>query len=133
MAIQLSTAVRNAQLDALETAIGTAPKLRLYSGSAPANCAAAESGTLLAELTLPSDWEAAAASGSKTLLGGPWTGTASAAGTIGHFRLMNGDGTTCHMQGAVGQATGDMPFDNPTIVVGQTVSISTFTLTAGNA
>lgn len=133
MAIQLSTAVRNAQIDALETSVGTAPKLRLYAGAAPANCAAAEAGTLLAELTLPSDWEAAAASGSKTLLGGPWAGAASASGTIGHFRLYDGAGTTCHMQGSVGQASGDMPFDNPAIVTGQAVSISTFTITAGNA
>lgn len=133
MAIQFSVAVRNAQLDALEATIGTAPKLRLYTGSAPANCATAEAGALLAELTLPSDWEAAASAGSKTLLGGPWSGTASASGTIGYFRLMDSSGATCHMQGTVGQATGDMPFDNPAIVTGQAVSISTFTLTAGNA
>ena len=69
MALQYSVTVRNAQLDAVETTVGTAPLLRIYSGSAPANCAAAASGTLLAEATLPSDWMAAASSGSKALSG----------------------------------------------------------------
>ena len=55
MAIKYSTAVRNAQLDAIETTIGVSPKLRILTGTAPANCAAAQTGTLLAELTLPSD------------------------------------------------------------------------------
>ena len=40
MALQYSVTVRNAQLDAVETTVGTAPLLRIYSGSAPANCSA---------------------------------------------------------------------------------------------
>lgn len=63
MAIQFSTGVRNARLDAIETTIGTAPVMRILSGSMPANCAAAETGTIIAELTLPSDWMAAASGG----------------------------------------------------------------------
>ena len=39
MARQLSVAVRNARGDAYETAIGTAPKLRLYTGAQPATSA----------------------------------------------------------------------------------------------
>ena len=76
MAIQLSTSVRNARLDQTETTIGAAPILEIRSGSVPANCAAADSGSLLASLTLPSDWMAAAASGSKAK-NGTWSGTAS--------------------------------------------------------
>lgn len=45
--MQYSVTVNNARLDSVETAIGTAPTLNLYSGSAPANCAAADTGTLL--------------------------------------------------------------------------------------
>ena len=48
MAIQLSTTVRNARLDTIESTIGTAPILTIRSGAAPANCAAANSGTVLA-------------------------------------------------------------------------------------
>lgn len=69
MPFQFSTAARNASLDAIETAIGTSPILRIRSGAAPANCAAARTGTVLATMNLPADWLAAAASGSKGLLG----------------------------------------------------------------
>ena len=72
MAVQRSVTARNAALDAFETAVGTAPLLRIYSGSMPANAAASATGTLLAEMTLPSDWLAAASSGSKSK-SGTWT------------------------------------------------------------
>ena len=105
MTVQKSVAVNNARLDANETAVGTAPKLRFYSGAQPANCAAARTGTLLAELTLPSDWMNAASSGTKTKLG-TWSGTGAAGaggGTvIGHYALMDSAGSTCHEQGSVG-------------------------------
>lgn len=65
MTIQRSVAARNAQLNAFETTVGTAPILELRTGAQPANCAAADSGTLLASMTLPSDWMADAAAGVK--------------------------------------------------------------------
>lgn len=68
MTVQNSTAVRNAQGDAWETAIGTSAKLQIWSGSPPSNCAAASTGTKLAEYSLASDWTAAASSGAKTLI-----------------------------------------------------------------
>jgi hypothetical protein len=133
MAIQFSVSVRNARLDAIETAIGTAPKLLLYTGAAPANCAAAATGTLLATLTLPSDWEATAAAGSKAITNGPWAGTASASGTAGYFRVTDSAGSNCHIQGTVGQGSGDLSFDNPVLATGQTINVTAFTLTDGNA
>ena len=135
MALQYSVAVRNAQLDALESTTGTAALLRIYSGAAPANCAAAASGTLLAEMTLPSDWMAAASSGSKALSGTWQDASANATGTAGHFRLYDSGGTTCHAQGTV-TATGgggDLTLDNTSIASGQSVTITSFTITAGNA
>ena len=85
MTVQLSTTVRNARLDQIESTIGTSPILRIRTGSAPANCGAADSGTVLAALTLPSDWMAAAASGSKAK-SGTWQDTsADATGTAAHF------------------------------------------------
>jgi hypothetical protein len=134
MALQYSVTVRNAQLDAVETTVGTAPLLRIYSGSAPANCAAAASGTLLAEATLPSDWMAAANSGSKALSGTWQDASANATGTAGHWRLYDSGGTTCHAQGTV-TATGgggDMTLDNTSIASAQSVTITSFTITAGN-
>ncbi len=131
MAVQYSVAVRNAQLDAIETTISTAPTLNIFTGSAPADCATANSGTLLASMTLPSDWMAAASSGSKAK-NGTWEDTsADDTGTAAHFRIHQG--TTCHMQGTVGQGSGDLSLDNTSIASGQQVTITTFTISAGNA
>lgn len=99
MAYQLSTAARNALLDAIETAVGTAPLLKLYAGPPPANCAASETGLLLSSITLPTDWMAAAASGSKAMLGTWDQPSAAATGKPGHFRIYDSTGTTCHWQG----------------------------------
>ncbi|QDP20673.1 hypothetical protein [Bradyrhizobium cosmicum] len=135
MSIQLSVAARNARLDAIETAIGTAAKLQMYTGSMPASCATAASGTKLLEDTLASDWAANASSGSKSFNGTPIAGTALAGGTAGYFRIVDSAGTTCHMQGTI-TATGgggDMTIDNTSIANGQTVNVTSFTLTDGNA
>jgi hypothetical protein len=135
MALQYSVTVRNAQLDALETAVGASAILKIRSGSAPANCAAADSGTVLATINLPSDWMAAASSGSKAK-SGTWEDTsADATGTAAHWRLYASDGTTCHAQGTI-TATGgggDMTLDNTSINSGQTVTVTSFTISAGNA
>lgn len=134
MALNYSTTLRNNQLDQVESTTGTAPKLQFRSGAKPADCAAADSGTLLAELTLPSDWMNAASGGQKTK-SGTWSGTAVATGTIGHFRIKDSTGTTCHVQGSVSLAGGggDMIVDNTSIAVGQTINVNGFTLNAGNA
>lgn len=135
MAIQLSAAVRNARLDAIETAIGASAILKIRSGAAPANCAAADSGTVLATLNLPADWMAAASAGSKALTGTWQDASADATGTAAHFRIYANDGTTCHMQGTVTVTGGggDLQLDNASIASGQTVTITAFSLTDGNA
>lgn len=133
MPFQLSTAARNAALDAIESTVGAAPTLEIRSGAVPANAAAADTGTVLATLILPADWLAAASNGSKTLLG-TWQDTsADATGTAGHFRIKAG--ATCHIQGTI-TATGgggDMTLDNTSIATGQQVTVTAFTLTAGGA
>lgn len=133
MTLQLSVAVQNARLDAIETAVGTSAILQIRTGAPPANCAAAAAGTLLAALTLPSDWMANASGGTKGK-SGTWSGTASAAGTAGHFRVLDSTGTTCHAQGTITQtgSGGDMQLDNPILAVNQTITESTFTITDGN-
>lgn len=132
MSVKLSTAVRNARLDAIETAVGTAPILKIRTGAAPSTCATADAGTVLASLTLPSDWLAAAGSGAKALLG-TWSATASAAGTAAHFRIYDSGGSTCHLQGTVGVGGADMLVDDVAIALGQTVHVTAFTLTDANA
>jgi len=135
MAIQLSTTVRNARLDAIETATGTSAVLKIFTGAQPANCAAANSGTELVSMTLASDWMNAASGGTKTKLGTWEDASANNTGTAGHFRLYASDGTTCHMQGSVTATSGggDLELDSTSITTGQTVTITTFTLTDANA
>lgn len=135
MAIQLSESVRNARLDAIETAIGVSAILKIRTGAAPANCATADSGTVLATLNLPSDWMAAASSGSKAKSGTWQDASADATGTAAHFRLYASDGTTCHLQGTVTITSGggDMEVDNTSFAAGQSFTVTTFTLTDGNA
>jgi hypothetical protein len=132
---QLSTTVRNAMLDQFETAIGTSPILKIRTGAAPSTCATADSGTVLATMTLPSDWMAAASSGTKAL-SGTWQDTsADATGTAAHFRIYDSGGTTCHAQGDI-TATGGggaLEVQNTSFATGQSVTITSFTLTAGNA
>ena len=137
MALQYSDSVRNAQLDAVESTIGTAAVLKLYdlTAGAPADCAAAITGTVLATITLPSDWMNAASSGSKTKLGTWQDSSADAAGTADFFRLFASDGTTCHAQGTV-TATGgggDMTVDNTSFAATQAFTVTAFTLSDGNA
>lgn len=135
MALQLSVTVRNARLDAIETAIGTSAILRIRSGAAPANTGTADSGTVLASATLPSDWLAAASSGSKALSGTWQDGSADNAGTAGHFRIYDSGGTVCHMQGTV-TATGgggDMTVDNTSFAAAQVFNVTSFSLTDANS
>lgn len=63
--MQYSVTVNNARLDAVEATIGASPTLTLYSGTIPANCAAADTGTALCTITLPADWMSAAANAQK--------------------------------------------------------------------
>jgi hypothetical protein len=133
MAFQFSTATRNAALDQIETTISTSPTLEIRSGSVPANCAAASTGTVLATITLPSDWLTAASGGSKTISGTWQDVSADATGTAGYFRISQG--ATCHIQGTV-TATGgggDMTLDSVSITAAQQVNITAFTITAGGA
>jgi len=134
MTIQLSAGVRNARLDTIESTIGTSAVLKIRSGAAPADVATADSGTVLATLTLPSDWMAAASGGTKAKSGTWQDASADATGTAGHFRIYASDGTTAHLQGTV-TATGgggDLTLDNVSIASGQSVTITSFTLNEAN-
>lgn len=134
MALQYSTTLRNNQLDAIETTAGTSAKIRVLTGSAPANCAAAETGTLLVQFEMASDWAAAASGGSKALSSLPLSDTADggSGSTPGYFRIVDSAGTTCVVQGSAGIGSGDLSF-NGTITAGQTCSITAFTISAANS
>lgn len=138
MARTYSFAVADARNDAVETAIGTAPKLRLYSGTMPTNARTALAGnTLLAEGALPSDWMAASASGVKAK-SGTWTLTGQAAAGAGtaaiFYRIYDTAGTNSHEQGTVTVTGGggDATMDNTSVSNAQSITVNTFQKTDGN-
>lgn len=132
MALQYASTIYLQRLDLVESVTGASALLRIFSGAAPANCAAADSGTLLCTITLPADWMNAASGTTKTLKG-TWSGTAGAGSgtTPTHFRIWDSGATGCFIQGSCGIGSGDLQV-NGTITSGQTVNVTAFTLTAGN-
>lgn len=135
MTVQLSVAVRNGRLDAIETVIGASAKLKIKTGAQPANCAAADSGTVLATFDLPADYMEPAASGQKAKTG-TWEETAADGdGSAAHWRLYASDGSTCHSQGTctITGGGGDLTLDNTSIATGQVVTVTSWTFTDGNA
>lgn len=131
MTLQLSVGVRNAMLDAIETTIGTSAVIKLKTGAQPASAATADSGTVVATISLASDWMSAASSGSKAFSSTPLEdASADNAGTLAHYRVYASDGTTCHMQGSI-TATGgggDMTVDNTVVTAGQDVKITSWSI-----
>jgi hypothetical protein len=130
MALEFAPLLSAAILDAFESHIGTSPLLKVFTGSPPATVGDADSGTLLASMTLPSDWMAAASGNSKAK-SGTWSDSlADAAGTPGYVRIYT-SGSVAKFQCTAGVGSGDLSFD-ATIALGGVVTITTFTLTGGN-
>jgi len=104
--LSYSVAVKNAKLDQIETTIGATALLRCYNGSVPANADAALGAAVqLANGALPSDWMAAASSGSKSKTG-TWTITGNASlpapQSATFFRITDTTGNTPGVQGTLG-------------------------------
>ena len=133
MALKYSTTLRNAQLDAITTAVGTSAKLRIYSGTRPANVAASITGTLLCELICNASAFAGAAASGVLTASAITDGTGAATGTATHYRLWKSDGSTAVIDGDVATSGADLNLDNTSIATGQTVSVTSFTITAANA
>lgn len=129
--MQFSTSIRNALLDQIETTIGTAARVRCWTGAAP-GVGNSATGTLLYDITCPSDWMSAASGGSKAKLGTWQDSSADASGTPGYYRVLDSTATTAFIEGPAGVGSGELNHD-ASISLGGSVTISTFTLTAGNA
>jgi hypothetical protein len=134
MALSFSTTLRNALLDAVTAQIGNAGRLRIYSGTRPANVATAPTGgnTLLAELTFGSPPAPAASGGSNTYNAITQDSSADATGVATWFRILRVDGTTAVIDGDVsdGAGNGDLKLNTTSIVIGGPVQITSFVLTA---
>lgn len=128
--LQFSVALRNARADQVTSAAGAGALLRLFTGAAPANCAAAASGTLLSAHTCTTPLAPAAAGGilSPSL---PPNATAVATGVAGHWRLYKSDGVTCVAQGTAGTSAADLILQTTSVVSGAKVQINSWSWLEG--
>ena len=132
MALQYTATHRTNAMSDLVTALGGTAYLLIYSGSAPANVAAAATGTLLASLPLSATPGVASAG---VLTFNAFTSATAATGTAGYWRLCtSAAGTTCIVQGSIGTAGADLNFAAGLAwTAGMTISVSSWTITAFGA
>lgn len=128
MAIQEGTIFRTAGMSAKATNLQTGAVLKIWSGTRPANCAAADlpAGNLLVSMPLPGG-PFSASNGALNIVG-VWNGNASNTGTATFHRIYDSGGN-CAIQGDV---TTDLILNNTSISTGQAVTVTQYTLTAGN-
>lgn len=130
----VSAARRAAMLDTI-TSAASSGKLRIYSGTQPADAdAAIGGGTLLAELTMGATAFGSATSTASTasvLTANAITqdSSADATGTAAWFRLWQSNGTTPILDGTVGTSAADLIINSTAIQVGAVVSATSLTLT----
>lgn len=136
MAIQYSAAQRQANMTALIAQMGAAAHLAIYTGAQPVTCATVSSGTLLASLACTVTTPATASGGVLTMAAITAAAT-GAAGTAGYWRLFPTatlTGVDCVAQGTVGVSGADLNFAGGVVwTLGETISITSFTITANGA
>lgn len=128
-----AVAVKAARLNAISTYAGASAKLRIYTGTQPANPDTAIGAvTLLAEHICNATAFAATTSTATLTANAIANATAVGTGTAAWYRVWKSDGTTPCFDGTVGTATSDLILDNTSINTSQVVSITSLTRTAGN-
>ena len=123
MALKYSTAAKNAMLDALDTQCGAAATFKVWT---------AAKALLLAEMNCANPAFKAAATGAIELDTDTDLQDTSAdnAGTAAVFTIA-ANGTTDVIEGTVAESGGDIDIDNAVIAAGQTVTLTSLTITAG--
>lgn len=141
---EMSNALASAMLDNAVNSLlneGSGPAIiNIYSGTIPADCETAPSGTLLATCVMDATPFAAAtdqAPGARisanTIIDDP---NAAAGGTASYFRAYSSNGGTnasklnCHLQGSAGEAADstDLTLDVKLIVLGASVAVTSWTI-----
>lgn len=122
MAVTYTTAVKNARLDAVTTAIGTTGVLEIGTSAM---------GTVLATIALGNPAAAGASGGVLTFSGFPRSDTsADASGTAAAARIRTASGGTDIVTGLTVSTSGaDINLDSTSITSGQTVTINSATIT----
>lgn len=133
MTMGIVTAVRNAMMDLIKTAIDAgagAGLFRVYDGTRPATGGSAT--TLLAELTFTDPSAAGAASGLLTFSAITADASANATGTATWGRMVDSTGAFV-ADFSVGTAAADFILNTTSITIGVNVSCTSATILAGNA
>lgn len=133
MAITLSTAVRNAIVDAVVALIDAdagAGTIKIYDGTKPAGPnTAITTQVLLATFNLGVTSYGAAASGVATMAGTPLSTTGLAASTAAWFRIADNTGDPV-LDGTCGTSGQDLNLNTLTISVGVNIQVTSGTITA---
>jgi hypothetical protein len=124
--IRFNSTARDAQANAVITEAGANAYIRIYTGTQPANPAAAATGTLLAELrgNATAFGTVTAGTGTVTLSATVADTSADAAGTAGWFRVFKSNGTTAVIDGSAGTTGTDLILNTATFTLGGNVSIT---------
>jgi len=144
--MQFSMPLRNAMMSAVNGeptpkggVIGDGAMLLMYAGDQiPGNCEESSQGILLCAIKLPSPWMSPPRSGA-VKMASDWRGQGLASAGTGtkatYFRICDRGGKDCHIQGTITHTTGggDMTLNNVSIAENQSVTVTGFNLTAGNA
>lgn len=131
--MKISNLARSAACDAIVDLLdggAGAATIQIRTGTAPTNTTDADSGTLLATLTMTDPAFGAASSGVATAATITDDVSADASGTAEHFRAKDSDGTVI-FQGTV-TATGgggDLTFNTVSFVAGGLVQVTSLTFT----
>lgn len=125
MTIALNTTLRNNRADQITSFADTSAKLRIYT---------AAYATQLVECVCNATAFAAAATGGVLVLNAITDGVATGTGTAAIARIYKSDGTTVVIEGmTVGVSASNINVTNTTIGIGDTVSITSATITEGNS
>jgi len=128
MAIQYSTTHRTNAMTQLATDVGINAVIKIFTGTVPATCATADTGTLLVTFAGNAAQFGTGAAAVLTV-SAIANATAGAAGTAGYFRVYPSAATTTNavIQGTIGT---DMTLTNTNIANGQTCAFTSMTVTA---
>ena len=129
-----SVALKNAQQNAITTMVGASCLIDIMSGAQATNPdTALGAQVVLATLTGNVTFAPTAVAAVLTLNSiANGTGTAGAgAGTVGTWFRMKTSAGVPHLDGTVGISGADMNLNNTNIATGQTVSVTSFTITNG--
>jgi hypothetical protein len=135
--MRLSDTTREAMAQGFQATVeaGTGDStIQLRTGSAPASIGDAAAGTLLATVVLPDPTFTSNGAGQLTaeLIA---TVQAVAGGTIGHFRVLDGNGNPVEDSNSVGTSGAELTVNTTTVAADDDIEVQswTFTMPAGTA